>query len=123
MATDLAEPSERLAPTDAPWPGSLPAPSPAVVHAPARPIDVFDARGAAVAVTGRGMVSAPPAAIRVGSTAEPVEAWAGPWPVDERWWDIGRARRVARFQVLTRSGRLLLVAVEQGTWWLTAEYR
>jgi protein ImuB len=123
MATDLAEPAERLTPVDAPWPGSLPAPSPAIVHDPARSIEVLDARGASVAVTGRGMVSASPAAVGIGNTSEPVEAWAGPWPIDERWWDAARARRVARFQLLTRSGRLLLVAVEQGVWYLTAEYR
>jgi protein ImuB len=94
-----------------------------VVHAPARAIDVFDAAGAPVAVSGRGVVSAAPATIQMGGAAEPVQAWAGPWPIDERWWDAARARRTARFQVLTRSGRLLLVGVEQGRWWLTAEYR
>jgi protein ImuB len=123
MATDLAESAERLAPVDAPWPGSLPAPSPAVVHHTSRAIDVLDARGVSVTVNGRGMVSASPAMVRIGGADDPVEAWAGPWPVDERWWDTARARRAARFQVLTRSSRLLLVAVEQGTWWLTAEYR
>jgi protein ImuB len=123
LATDLAEPGDRLAVAEAPWPGSLPSPSPAVVHAPARPIEVLDAQGASVGVSGRGVVSAPPATVRTGSADDPVEAWAGPWPVDERWWDAVRARRTARFQVLTRSGRLLLVGVEQGRWWLTAEYR
>jgi hypothetical protein len=29
---------------------------------------------------------------------------------------------MARFQVLTRSGRLLLLTLERGRWWLTAEY-
>jgi protein ImuB len=123
MATDLAEPADRLAPVEAPWPGSLPAPSPAVVHTPARPIEVVDAHGTPVVVTGRGLASAAPAKVRLGDSEDPVEAWAGPWPVDERWWDAARARRVARFQLLTRSGRLLLVAVEQGAWYLTAEYR
>jgi protein ImuB len=123
MATDLAEPADRLAPVEAPWPGSLPAPSPAVVHTPARPIEVVDAHGTPVVVTGRGLASAAPAKVRIGDHEDPVEAWAGPWPVDERWWDAARARRVARFQLLTRSGRLLLVAVEQGAWYLTAEYR
>ena len=120
---DLADPAERLAAAAAPWPGSLPAPSPAVVHHPARAIDVFDATGAPVAVSGRGVVSAPPATVQLTGGTEAVQAWAGPWPVDERWWDAVRARRTARFQVLTRSGRLLLVGIERGQWWLTAEYR
>jgi protein ImuB len=120
---DLTDPAERLAAVAAPWPGSLPSPSPAVVHEPARAVEVLDASGKPVAVSGRGVVSAAPATVQVGTTSEPVQAWAGPWPVDERWWDATRARRTARFQVLTRSGRLLLVGIERGQWWLTAEYR
>jgi protein ImuB len=123
ITADLAEPGDRLAVSDAPWPGSLPAPSPAVVHAPAREVAVLDPQGAPVRVSGRGVVSAAPVTVRVGATTEEVQAWAGPWPVDERWWDAGSARRLARFQVLTRSGRLLLLGVERGQWWLAAEYR
>ena len=123
VSADLAEPGERLAVSDAPWPGSLPAPSPAVVHAPAREVAVLDPQGAPVRVSGRGVVSAAPSTVQVGTTVESVQAWAGPWPVDERWWDTARARRLARFQVLTRSGRLLLLGVERGQWWLAAEYR
>ncbi len=119
---DLADPSERLAVQAAPWPGSLPAPSPSVVHAPGQPIAVFDAAGQPVGVSGRGAVSAAPATVHLDGSAHDVAGWAGPWPVDERWWDPARARRTARFQVLTRSGRLLLVAVERGQWWLSAEY-
>jgi protein ImuB len=120
---DLTEPADRLTHPGAPWPGSLPAPSPSVVHQPARTITVLDANGAPVGVSGRGVISAPPSTVRLGATDEAVQAWAGPWPLDERWWDAARARRTARFQVLTRSGRLLLIGVEQGRWWLTAEYR
>jgi protein ImuB len=119
---DLADASERLAAPTAPWPGSLPAPSPAVVHAPAQPIAVFDMAGQPVRVSGRGAVSAAPATVHLEGGAHEVAAWAGPWPIDERWWDAARARRTARFQVLTRSGRLLLLGVERGQWWLSAEY-
>lgn len=120
---DLADPAARFAAGAAPWPGSLPTPSPAVVHDAARAIEVLDDAGAPVTVSGRGLVSAAPSTVQVGGGVEAVQAWAGPWPVDERWWDVARARRTARFQVLTRSGRLLLVGVERGRWWLTAEYR
>ena len=146
VTADLLEPAERLAVADRPWPGRLPSPSPSVVHHPARPIDVFDITGAPVTVTGRGAVSAPPYAVQLSSSSagssghgssghgssghgssghgalEPVESWAGPWPVEERWWDTARHRRMARFQVLTRSGRLLLLTLERGRWWLAAEY-
>ena len=124
VTADLLEPAERLTPVKAPWPGSLPAPSPAVVHATPLPIGVLDAAGQPVRVTGRGFVSEPPATVQLGSgSPESVQSWAGPWPVEERWWDAARARRMARFQVLTGSGRLLLLTVERGQWGLAAEYR
>jgi len=123
VAVDLDESAARLTVPAVPWPGSLPAPSPAMVHVPAKPIEVLDGSGSLVRVSGRGVVSAAPAQVRVGGSLEAVQAWAGPWPVDERWWDAARARRAARFQVLTASGRLLLVGVEHGAWWLTADYR
>jgi protein ImuB len=110
-----------------PWPGSLPAPSPATVHSIARPIGVLDVDGQPVAVSGRGVISAAPAALlfdhgqldreRVG-----VSAWAGPWPIDERWWDAARHRRMARVQVVVNDGRAFLIALEHRQWWLLAEY-
>ncbi|MEI2706877.1 MAG: hypothetical protein V9E89_16890 [Ilumatobacteraceae bacterium] len=48
--------------------------------------------------------------------------WAGPWPVEERWWDTTRTRRLARFQLLLDGGRLLEVAVEGQRWWLLGEH-
>lgn len=105
-----------------PWPGGLPPPSPSVVHDPAPEIAVVDATGAPVVVGGRGAVSAAPAGVRIGSRDDPVVAWAGPWVLEERWWDAVRARRTARFQFLTASGRAYLAAVERQRWWLLAEY-
>jgi protein ImuB len=125
VTADLLEPTERLAAPTTPWPGRLPSPSPAVVHHPPIPVTVLDLAGAPVTVTGRGAVSAPPFAVQVGApgAVEAIESWAGPWPVEERWWDAARHRRLARFQVLTRQGQLLLLTVERGRWWLAAEYR
>jgi protein ImuB len=51
-----------------------------------------------------------------------VVAWAGPWPVEERWWDAGGARRLARLQVVTADGQAWLVACERGRWWVEAAY-
>ena len=74
-------------------------------------------------VTGRGAISAPPARVAVGqATLGPIAAWAGPWPLDERWWDPARRRRAARFQLLTESGRAYLAMVEGGQWWVIARY-
>jgi len=122
ITADLLEPAERLAMPAGPWPGSLPTPSPALVHDPPLPLSVVDAAGQAVRVTARGGVSAAPATVTLGGEIERVQSWAGPWPVEERWWDAARARRIARFQLLTGSGRLLLAVVERGAWALAGEY-
>ncbi len=105
-----------------PWPGRLPAPSPAVVHQEPATITVLAADGTIVCVTGRGWLSEAPATVQQDGHVEQIVAWAGPWPVEERWWDTSRARRSARFQLLTASGRLLLAVIEQQQWRLVAEY-
>ena len=122
VTADLAEPSQRLTPGDGPWPGSLPSPSPAAVYAEPSLIDVLDDVGGPVKVTGRGAVSAAPATVQRGTATEHVVSWAGPWPLEERWWDAGRSRRSARFQLLTASGSLLLVCLEKQRWWLLGDY-
>ena len=103
------------------WPGQLPGAAPAVVHVPPLGAEVHDAAGGAVGVSGRGVLSAPPATVAVaGGPWQPVEAWAGPWPVEERWWDAGRRR--ARLQVAVAGGAAHLLAREVGRWWVEATY-
>jgi len=106
-----------------PWPGRVPSPSPAIVYPEPVPCDVVDADGQAVGVSGRGLITASPARLsgRGGPGAE-VTAWAGPWPVDERWWDAPTHRRRARFQLVTADGRAHLVHLEGGRWWVEATY-
>jgi protein ImuB len=102
---------------DAPWPGRVPAPSPALVPGEPVGVDVFDDAGAAVMVNGRGDISAAPASIRfAGGASIGVAAWAGPWPLDERWWDPAQHRRRARLQVALTDDRALLLHVEHGEW-------
>lgn len=50
-----------------------------------------------------------------------IDAWAGPWPLEERWWDSGGRRR-ARFQVSTADGGAYLLAREGRCWWVEATY-
>jgi protein ImuB len=57
-----------------------------------------------------------------GAGPKRVVAWAGPWPVEERWWDPAGHRRRARVQVLDDTGTAHLLAVEGGRWWLEATY-
>lgn len=107
-----------------PWPGRLPAPAPSWIEKDSEPIQVLDEQGRPVTVDGRGAVSGAPRRLRRGPQEFTVTAWAGPWPVHERWWD-SRARRAARFQVVieTPDGpRAYLTEIVSGTWRTTAEY-
>jgi len=128
-----------VAATDGPpWPGALPAPMPAAVHADPAVVEVRDAAGQMVEVDGRGVLSAQPHLLvatstltstgsapggqAVGVVGERVVAWAGPWPLDERWWDPERRRRSARLQVVTADGTARLVVLEGGVWRIAATY-
>jgi protein ImuB len=113
----------------APWPGQIPPPAPALVHLSPLPAELVSSGGEPVRVSGRGLLSAPPTRLSVdGNPWEPVAAWAGPWPSDERWWSRSR-RRGARLQVvspaaaeeMTAEVARLLVA-ERGRWWVEATY-
>ena len=124
-AVDLTEarPGARLGSVIEPWPGQIPAPAPATVLATPAAVGVVDAAGVPVVVSGRTELSAPPAVLTVpGRPAVGIASWAGPWPVDERWWDPARHRRRARFQVVDHQGSAHLLAVESGRWWLEASY-
>ena len=113
----------RLQAGDVPWLGQLPAPSPATVLAQALPAEVLGATGEVVRVNGRGVLSDVPDTVSVdGGTAQLITAWAGPWPLDERWWDPAAHRRLARFQLTTERGTACLAVIENQQWWVTAIY-
>ena len=110
-------------PPDRPWPGQIPAPVPATVCRDPLPARVADGVGAPVTVTGRAQISAPPARMSVdGGPWLAITAWAGPWPVAERWWRPQAARRRARFQLVTEDGAAWLAAVQDGRWQIEARY-
>src|ERR687898_1804401 len=106
-----------------PWPGQVPAPAPAIVYAEPVPAEVVDAAGATVAVDGRGLLGSLPSRVRVGGRAwSAVTAWAGPWLVDERWWDPAAHRRLVRLQATTDQGTAYLLRLAGGHWWVEAIY-
>jgi protein ImuB len=107
-----------------PWPGQVPPPAPATVPAAQQvACQVVDIDGEVVWVGGRGAPSAGPARMSVqGGPWVDVVGWAGPWPVDERWWDPPAHRRRARFQVVAADDRAHLLVVENGRWWVEATY-
>jgi protein ImuB len=107
-----------------PWPGRLPAPSPSLVFQDPLPVLVVGADGKDVQVDDRGELSAPPARLtQTPRRGVGVVDWAGPWPVDERWWDpVHDDRTRARVQVVTDDGAARLLARTFDAWWVEAAY-
>ncbi|MET0453507.1 MAG: DNA polymerase Y family protein [Mycobacterium sp.] len=124
-----------------PWPGQLPEPSPAVLLDD--PVDLLDVEGNAVRVTGRGLFSSDPVRLAGDGRSGTLSWWAGPWPVDERWWESGgvagweeaapgprmsRSGRTARVQVLLdgegrdAAGQALLLCYRQRRWYVEGVY-
>jgi protein ImuB len=118
---DRAQPER---PSDRPWPGSLPGLAPASVFTERRIVQVIAPNGEQVGVDDRGIVTGPISGFapsNVTATKE-VTAWAGPWPVEERWWDPEHRRRLHRFQLVDADGIAWLVVLEKGVWWAEARY-
>jgi protein ImuB len=108
---------------DRPWPGRHPDPAPALVHRRARRAEVRDGIDRPVEVSARGRLSAAPGSVSVeGGPAGAVVAWAGPWLLDERWWDPRAGRRRARFQLVGEDRTAYLCFVERNQWWVEATY-
>lgn len=109
-----------------PWPGRMPSPAPSVILDPPRPVEVLDSAGRIVIVSERGVIPAPPARFvpGVGQPASAVMSWAGPWPVDERWWDAEAHLQLARVQLVDASGGAYLVCflLEEQRWYLEGIY-
>lgn len=105
-----------------PWPGHLPAPAPSTVFEPPRPVTVFSASGDTLAVDSRGALNGSPTSMSSGRSTLRLTAWAGPWTVDEQWWDSARASRTSRFQVVDTTGTAWLLALEHGHWWAEGRY-
>ena len=118
-------PVPRAAP-DRPWPGQLPEPSPTVLADDSGTVELLDAQGNSIQVTARGLFSAEPARVDGGGVRGVLTWWAGPWPVDERWWDPEHARtgRTARAQVLIDGDppQALLLCYRQRQWHLEGVY-
>ncbi|WP_243062949.1 DNA polymerase Y family protein [Humibacter sp. RRB41] len=106
-----------------PWPGALPPPLPATVYSPTVSCSVVSATGDQVDVDEAGMLTADPTGFSVrGRPTVRVTAWAGPWPVEERWWDEDAARSLSRLQLVDETGGAWLVLLERGAWALEARY-
>lgn len=91
---------------EAPWPGSLPAPTPALISPRPPQLEVeWDG----------GM----PVRVRLGTRWEPVLTWTGPWRMLGRWWK-GEAP-ADRYQIVTSAGAVLCL-VREGKAYLAGVY-
>ncbi|WP_454294941.1 DNA polymerase Y family protein [Salana multivorans] len=102
---DDATPQRRA---DAPWPGAVPPPLPTVLPITPPAVHLVEAGGGGVVVDDRGLVSTPPTELLVPRGEglawlvpgrHRVLAWAGPWPMVQRWWTPDGGVRGAWLQV------------------------
>lgn len=124
LTSPWGEQPAEVRPIERAWPGRIPAPAPATVFTRPAEALVVGAEGQPVVVTGRGSVTCPPERFRASADApwQPVASWAGPWPIEELWWDEVASRRIARFQVVGVDGSAWLMVVENGRWFTEARY-
>jgi len=107
------------------WAGQLPAPFPATVFSRPLPISLVDHTGAPVNTLGHGaQLSSTPHHIISQGRVRGVVAWAGPWPVLERWWESPPTRCWHRVQLVddTGMGWLIKTIDGEGNWVAEARY-
>lgn len=113
---------------DLAWPGSVPSPAPSRVFAEPWATSVVGPAGQPVTVTDRGVLSCTPDRFHSGSTSgwQVIDSWAGPWPVEEQWWESGSEEAgrglVSRFQIVGVDGRAWLMRCDRDGWWTEASY-
>lgn len=124
-----------------PWPGRVPSPAPTVVFPEPVGVEVLGGEdGCPVGVTARGQLTEVPRSVAPcrrtggpGAGRRPsghsgghgelaIIAWAGPWPAEERFWDLAAHRRRARLQVELSDGTAHLLVLENGRWAIEATY-
>ncbi len=111
-------------PLDRPWPGALTGMAPATVYPERLPCTLVTPTGESVAVDDRGVLNGPPAGFAPPGSGRvhPVGSWAGPWPVEERWWDQEASLKLDRFQIVDAEGTAWLVVVDAGGCWAEGKY-
>jgi protein ImuB len=127
---DDAAPGADLRGAARPWAGSLGGLVPSTVYRQRRPVTLLTAEGRPVTADDRGVLAAPPAVFAptlsetgaAGTDPRRVVAWAGPWPVVERWWDPAAGTSVQRMQIVDADGDAWLLALDERGWRAEALY-
>lgn len=102
----------------APWPGQLPTPLPTTVFPEPIRVELL-AEGTPVRMTPRGGLTRGPEELNYDRRLYPVDGWAGPWPVYDRWWE-GEAPQVY-LQVVSPAGAWLVAGGQEG-WGIEGVY-
>ncbi|TFC55691.1 MULTISPECIES: DNA polymerase Y family protein [unclassified Cryobacterium] len=113
-----------------PWSGSLDGLLPATVYRERHPVALVADDGRSLRVDDRGAFDGEPARFSAprflegagGAQPSRVLAWAGPWPVRERWWDSAAARTVHRAQIVDERDGAWLLALDDDGWRAEARY-
>lgn len=111
-----AAPAPAVRKVDQPWPGSLPGLAPTLIYDEPVPVRLLDTARTVVRIDPRGALSGEPAWLDPGALGDGprrVTAWAGPWPIRQRWWDPSETRRVDRVQLVDDHDQAWLLLYEQ----------
>lgn len=112
-------------PIEPPWPGNIPPPAPARVFAEPRRAMVIGSDDQPVALTDRGLITADPTSFVTDVSPVrwiQIQSWAGPWSIEELWWDPAKARKIARFQLVGVDGSAWLMILDKDRWYAEARY-
>jgi protein ImuB len=116
------------------WSGDVGVHVPCETILPPEQVEVLGADGFAVGVTGRHHFTSHPHSIRRQGKVFRITTWFGPWPVEERWWDPTRQRRMVRMQCRvspedhtarkdnTVKEEAWLLSLEQKKWFIIGVY-
>lgn len=126
-----------------PWPGALSGPAPATLFSTPLAAQLLSVTGQSITVDERLTVSQPPAFFippadpqnrspQSQSMSAPVPkpprpapravlAWAGPWPIEERWWNSSGVR-CYRFQITEETGEAWSLLCTETGWLAEARY-
>jgi protein ImuB len=86
------------------------------------PALLCDAAGQPVRLASPDLLAAPPCTLAVdGGSPVEVRAWAGPWPVRQRWW-APDGLEGSRLQVVRADGAAFLLFAGDDRWWVAGVY-
>ena len=94
------------------WPGAILGKTPMCEFDPPEKARLLDSSNNPIKVHATGLASAQPKYIESPALKpfrQEIKDFAGPWPLEDKWWDEKKRRRLCRFQIACESGAYLVV--------------